>query len=170
MAVDLDLIIEPDVTFAMREAALVHVVDYTLSTVGVKRPCMLSVSVVSEERMRELNARWRGVNTTTDVLSLECERPDDPDLADGEPCELGDIVLAPAYIRAQAARVGTSEHFEFTLMLVHGLLHLLGYDHIKEEDAAIMESLEDAIVAELVGENAGHVVTTRHQRKEGASL
>ena len=75
---------------------------------GVSRDCLLSISIVGDERIRELNAEWRGSDVATDVISLECERPDDPDLADGEPCELGDIVLAPAYIERQAEELGTT--------------------------------------------------------------
>ena len=87
------------------------------------------------------------MDRATDVLSLECERPDDPDLAEGEPCELGDIVLAPAYIARQAAAFGTTPADESRLLLVHGLLHLLGYDHIEDDEAEVMEAREDELVA-----------------------
>ena len=116
------------------------------------------------ERIRELNAEWRGRDVATDVISLECERPDDPDLAPGEPCELGDIVLAPDYIARQAARFGTTAADEFRLLLVHGTLHLLGYDHLEDDEAEVMEAREDALLALLPHDGATRPVTlTRHR-------
>ena len=150
----------------LSESAIEAVCERVLSEEGVERPCFVSVSSVDDEAMRELNAEWRGIDAVTDVLSLECERPDDPSLAPGEPCELGDIVLAPAYIEAQAARLGTPYETEFTLLLVHGMLHLLGYDHIEEDEATLMESREDALVSLILGEDV-RVRLTRH--KEGDS-
>ena len=113
--------------------------------------------------MAQLNHRWRGKDRATDVLSLECERPDDANLAPGEPCELGDVILAPAYVAAQAARFGTTPADEFLLLLVHGVLHLLGYDHLTDEEAGVMEAREDELLA-LIGAAAptAHVTLTRH--------
>jgi probable rRNA maturation factor len=144
-------------------------VAYVLAEEGVGRPCLVSVSVVGDGRIHELNREWRGVDRATDVISLECERPDDADLAEGEPCELGDIALAPAYIARQAEGFGTTPAAEFTLLLVHGMLHLLGYDHVEEADAEVMEAREDELVRGLLGGGGlGHVATTRHRDAEGA--
>ena len=141
--------------------------DVALAQEGVGRPCMVSISVVSEERIRALNDAWRDVDRATDVISLECERPDDPDLAPGEPCELGDIVLAPAYIARQAATFGTTEADEFRLLLTHGLLHLLGYDHLDEDEAEAMEAREEALLALMPCDRPiDHVTLTRH-REDG---
>ena len=138
-----------------------------LAQEGVERPCMVSISVVSEERIRALNDAWRDVDRATDVISLECERPDDPSLAPGEPCELGDIVLAPAYIARQAADFGTTEADEFRLLLTHGLLHLLGYDHLDEDEAEVMEAREEALLALMPCDRPiDHVTLTRH-REDG---
>lgn len=133
----------------------------------VTRPCSVSVSVVTDGRMRALNRAWRGQDRPTDVLSLGCERPDDPDLAPGEPCELGDVVLAPAYIERQAREFGTTYADEFRLLLVHGLLHLLGYDHLDDAEAAIMEAREDALVVRIATDVPIDPVTlTRHREGE----
>ena len=104
------------------------------------------------------------MDRATDVLSLECERPDDPDLTPGEPCELGDIVLAPAYIARQSKDFGTTPADECRLLLVHGVLHLLGYDHMTDEEAAVMEAREDELVS-MVKTDArlDHVEFTRHR-------
>lgn len=159
-----DLSVEEGVLPLLTEDEVRADCDLVLAEEGVTRPCLVSISVVSDERIHELNREWRGIDRPTDVISLECERPDDPDLAPGEPCELGDIVLAPAYIERQAKRYGTTPADECRLLLVHGMLHLLGYDHIDEAEAEVMEAREDELVA-LIGTDAeiGHVEFTRHQ-------
>lgn len=145
--------------------------DLVLEQEHVSRDCDVSVSLVDDDRMAELNGEWRGVDSPTDVLSLELERPDEAhgaspeDVAMGScvPCELGDIVLAPAFIAEQAPHFENAPADEMRLLLVHGMLHLLGYDHVKEDEAVTMEALEDAIVERLVGSsrvNGGAV--TRH--------
>ena len=142
-----------------------RVCERVLAEEGISRACYVSVTLVDDDEMRALNAEWRGIDSATDVLSLECERPDDPDLAEGEPCELGDIILAPSYIKAQAARLNTSNETEFTLLLVHGILHLLGYDHLEDDDARLMEAREDELLTLLVGAGE-HVVLTRHKEDD----
>ena len=166
---DLDLVYDDDVDCALTEDELFEAAEIVLDEEGVERPCGVSLSIVTDEHMHALNHEWRGIDSCTDVLSLECERPDDPDLAPGEPCELGDIVLAPAYIARQAASFGTTAADESRLLLVHGMLHLLGYDHIEDDEAEVMEAREDELVALLHtdGELRG-VRVTRHREDDGA--
>lgn len=119
--------------------------------------------------MREINAEWRDVDAATDVISIECERPDDPSLAPGEPCELGDIVIAPGYIERQAASFGTTPADETRLMLVHGMLHLLGHDHLDDASAEAMEALEEDILAGMPTDGTvDRVVLTRHREEDDA--
>ena len=167
MSNDYDLSAEGGIVAPISEEELFSDCDLVLGHEGVTRPCMVSVSLVGEERMREINLEWRGVDRATDVISLECERPDDPALAPGEPCELGDIVLAPAYIARQAAAFGTTEADEFRLLLSHGLLHLLGYDHLDDEEASAMEAREEELLALMPCDRPiDHVILTRH-REDG---
>ena len=168
VANEYDLSFEEGARSPLSEDEIISTCDLILSEQSVERPCMVSISLVGEGRIRELNAEWRGVDAATDVISLECERPDDPSLAPGEPCELGDIVLAPAYVARQAADFGTTEADEFRLLLVHGLLHLLGHDHLDEDEAEAMEALEEELLRKLPGDGTiDRVVLTRH-RGEGA--
>ena len=146
---ELDFYCDDTTTCALSDGEIVDAVELVLDEEGVERPCGISLSIVADERMRELNHEWRGIDRCTDVLSLECERPDDPDLAPGEPCELGDIVLAPRYIAGQAEQFGTTAADETRLLLVHGVLHLLGYDHLHDDEAEVMEAREDELVAML---------------------
>ena len=164
---DLDLTYDDDVQCALTEEELSEAAELVLDEEGVGRPCGVSLSIVADDRMRELNLEWRDIDRCTDVLSLECERPDDPYLAPGEQCELGDIVLAPEYIAHQAASFGTTAADETRLLLVHGMLHLLGYDHIEDDEAELMEAREDELVAMLStdGDLSG-IRITRHREDE----
>lgn len=162
MAIDISLIVEGDASLAITEDELARVFEVVLSEEGVSRPCSVSVSILDEPAMQQLNREWRGVDAPTDVISLECERPDDPDLAPGEPCELGDIAMAPAVLAAQAARFGSTAADETRLMAIHSLLHLLGYDHIEEDEAKVMEAREDELLSRVCGREMAHVELTRH--------
>ncbi len=164
-----DISNDDELVFPLNDEQVTALVDAVLSHEGVERECYVSVSIVSDEDIAQTNAEWRDVDAPTDVVSLECERPDDPDLAPGEPCELGDIVLAPAYIEAQAARFGTTFADECRLLLVHGVLHLLGHDHLDDESAGAMEALEDRILSGVKTDGTlGHVVITRHRTEDEA--
>ncbi len=164
-----DIVNEEELSFPLSHMQIADLLDAVLAHEKVERPCMCSVSIVADDEIRETNLEWRGVDAATDVVSLECERPDDPDLAPGEPCELGDIILAPAYIEVQAARFGTTFADECRLLLVHGCLHLLGHDHLDEDEAQAMEALEDKILSSVETDGTlGHVVITRHRTEDDA--
>lgn len=164
MLCNIDFAIDEGVSCALDEEEMLLICETVLRAEWVMRPCYLSVSIVTDERMQELNCTWRNQDRPTDVLSLECERPDDPSLAEDEPCELGDVVLAPAYIARQADKLGTTEADETRLLLVHGLLHLLGYDHLEEDEAQRMETREDELLAMIKTDRSlAGVVFTRHE-------
>ncbi len=104
----------------------------------------VSVRLVDSDEMAQLNETYRGKTGATNVLSFPA----------GLPAELaipllGDIVICAPVVRAEAAQQGKTESAHWAHMTVHGTLHLLGYDHIEEEEAAIMEALESAILSEL---------------------
>ena len=167
MSVELDFFCEDNVDSLLADDELRELCETVLTDRGVSRTCVVSVSYVSDESIAELNEDWRGVAAPTDVLSFETERPDDPDLAPGEPCELGDIVLAPAYVRRQASVFGTTPEDEARLLVVHGALHLLGYDHMAEDEAVVMQGLEDAILSRVPGDGTlSDIVLTRHRVDE----
>lgn len=133
---------------------------HVLAAEGVEREVEISLSFVDESEMRELNHEWRGIDRTTDVLSFECDSAFDDELPADELIELGDVILAPEVIERQAPGFGNTPADECRLMLVHGLLHLLGYDHIEDDAAEVMEAREDALLRELAvmrGENPDDV-------------
>ncbi|TLM88532.1 MAG: rRNA maturation RNase YbeY, partial [Actinobacteria bacterium] len=107
--------------------------------------CELSVAIVDLDEMTELNERFRGKEGPTDVLSFPC---DDPCTVVGpdEPVTLGDVVIAPAVAEQQAVEYGHTVEEELNLLLVHGVLHLLGYDHESDEEATAMQSRERVLL------------------------
>lgn len=105
----------------------------------------LSVALIGEAEMTQLNVRYRGKEGPTDVLSFPCDEPcavAGPD----EPVTLGDVVIAPEVAERQAAEYGHTVETELNLLLVHGVLHLLGYDHEADEDASVMQARERAVL------------------------
>lgn len=105
----------------------------------------LSVALVATSEMSELNSRYRGKEGPTDVLSFPC---DDPCAVVGpdEPVALGDVVIAPEIAEQQAAELGHTVEEELNVLLVHGVLHLLGYDHEADEDAEAMQARERVLL------------------------
>lgn len=120
----------------------------------VTTPATIEVSVrlTSDEEVRTLNAQYRGKDRATNVLSFPMVQPDLLDTVsqnsdDGEVL-LGDIVLAHGVCVAEAAERGVALAEHVTHLLVHGTLHLLGYDHQGDEEAEAMEAIErDALAA-----------------------
>ena len=106
----------------------------------------LSILLVNDSRIAELNAQWRGVEGPTDVLSFPQE---DSNL-------LGDLVVSVDTARRQAVARGHALHTELRILLVHGLLHLLGYDHeLDEESHKAMTEREAEIMLRLGWEGKG---------------
>jgi len=105
---------------------------------------IVSVQIVSTDEMRELNNTWRGSNKPTNVLSFPMQSPEELDLK-----ILGDLALCAAVINAEAKQQHKSEQAHWAHMLVHGMLHLQGYDHIDDGPADEMEALEIRILNEL---------------------
>ena len=108
------------------------------------RDAEVSVRLVTEEEMTRLNHQYRGHDSSTNVLSFPADLPADVD----HPL-LGDIVICTAVVAREAAELGKSEQQHWAHMLVHGSLHLLGYDHIEAPEAELMESLETTILQSL---------------------
>jgi probable rRNA maturation factor len=106
----------------------------------------LSIVIVDDEEMADLNWEYRQVDSTTDVLSFPMR---EGEFGDVQPDILGDIVVsAPtAQVMAQTRQASLEEVMD--LLLVHGVLHLLGYDHADEEDARLMDEKTMEVLREL---------------------
>lgn len=122
---------------ACDEERLVGVADYALGKLGIHPDSELSISIVGESEMAALNAQWMSEEGATDVLSFPMDELR-PNSAASGPGLLGDIVLCPEYAQRQAAAAGHGLQEELELLTVHGLLHLLGFDHRESEEREIM--------------------------------
>lgn len=112
----------------------------------------VSVLLADDATVRRLNADYRGKDRATNVLSFpafERIRAGDPGFLPAGPVPLGDIVLAFETVRAEAETEGKPLAHHVSHLLIHGGLHLLGYDHQNAADAALMEGLERDILAQL---------------------
>ncbi|HET7716813.1 MAG TPA: rRNA maturation RNase YbeY [Bauldia sp.] len=105
----------------------------------------VSLLCTDDAHMRRLNLRYRGKDKATNVLSL----PSAPPVVGRLGPLLGDIVLALETIRREAKEQGITENDHLTHLIVHGFLHLIGFDHEEDAQALVMEGLETAILTEL---------------------
>lgn len=111
----------------------------------------LSVRLVGPRESRTLNARYRRRDRPTNVLSFPAARGQDAGGLTPQP--LGDLVICPAVLRAEARAQGKSMRAHWAHLVVHGTLHLVGYDHEGTRDAARMERREVAVLRELGFDN-----------------
>ena len=133
--------------------ALVSLARRVLTEEGYPATTEVTIRAVSDEEISELKREWLGVDAATDVLSFPID-PQSPGRAPeadpaGPPVMLGDVVIAPDFIARQATEHGVSETDELSLMVVHGVLHLMGWDHETDDDAEAMEQRERDILASV---------------------
>lgn len=126
-------------------AAFERLAAFVLEREEAPENAELSIALVGLEEMAQLNGEYRGKEGPTDVLSFECDDPCAVIDAD-EPIMLGDVVIAPDIAESQAAEYGHTVEEELNLLLVHGVLHLLGYDHEDDADAEVMQARERALL------------------------
>jgi len=120
----------------------------TLKTLVIEDDYILSLVICGPVSIRKINREYRGIDAVTDVISFALL--DDDDMVEYEDCvELGDIFINRSRVFSQAEEYGHSVKREFIFLFVHGLLHLLGYDHMNEEDEKRMFSLQKKIVGDL---------------------
>jgi len=136
--------------------------DAAQRTEGVSCPLSVFISVVDDEKIRTINREQRSKDASTDVLSFptvnypkgktagKCEsllrEEYDPDT---DACALGDIVISMDHVQAQAEEYGHSERRECGYLLTHGLFHLMGYDHMTDEDKPVMRAMEEKSLASI---------------------
>ena len=101
-------------------------------------PGELTIRVVGKAESRRLNRTWRGKDKPTNVLSFH-----------GAPGEVGDLIICAPVVAAEAREQGKTPTQHWAHMVIHGVLHLRGYDHIRAADAKVMEGRERAILARL---------------------
>ncbi len=105
----------------------------------------ISLTLVSPEEIKELNRDYRGVDSVTDVLSFPQFESVEDMPEEGEIC-LGDVVICRDRVIEQAEEFGHSYDREFVYLFVHSMLHLIGYDHMKEDEKAVMRNKEEEVM------------------------
>lgn len=128
------------------EVAISSLVDYSGAHLGLHPDCEISISLVDEVEMGALHERWMDEPGATDVLSFPMDEMK-PNSADQGPGILGDVVLCPQFAATQAAAAGHSTQNELELLTMHGILHLLGFDHREEVEKKIMFDLQEEILS-----------------------
>jgi probable rRNA maturation factor len=163
---------------AADEDALRELAQYVIGQMDVHPLADLSMLLVDEAHMTNLHEKWMEEPGPTDVLSFPMDelRPHSmagPNRARGrdgddqEPVLLGDVVICPPVAVAQAKQAGHSTQAELELLAVHGVLHLLGYDHADPEEEAEMFGLQNELLRDWRDESAGNSAAGNAQ-DEGA--
>ena len=109
----------------------------------------VSITLTDDKNIHELNKKFRGIDRPTDVLSFALRESDEPKILNAELETLGDIIISVERAKLQAEEYGHSFLREMIFLEVHGLLHLLGYDHIEENDRLEMEAEQKFIMEKL---------------------
>lgn len=138
---------DPTYDYLEKEYSLIMKVAFDV--LKIKTNYEVDVNLVNDEEIHQINRDYRNVDRITDVISFAFN--DDGSLLgmikDEEiPHLLGEIFICIPQALRQAKEIGNSDERELSFLFVHGLLHLLGYDHMKEEDAKIMFPLQDQIL------------------------
>lgn len=153
----IDTSVDPMLTSLMQTAA-----DCALLTEGITRKCAVSIRLCDDDAIHEINREYRQVDRATDVLSFPTinypvgvtagqadkllRREYDDEL---DACMLGDLILSVPHIYAQAEEYGHTPQREAAYLLVHGLCHLMGYDHIEDDDRKKMRAMEEKILSAI---------------------
>ncbi|MGE5154938.1 MAG: rRNA maturation RNase YbeY [Bdellovibrio bacteriovorus] len=147
MELELDLQVE---TTAPGVPSLADLRRWAMASLeGMRARAELTIRVVGEAEGRELNRRYRGQDRPTNVLSFPFEVPPGIDPDDAVHDLLGDLVICADLVQREAREQGKPAVAHWAHLVVHGVLHLLDYDHLTDEDAAQMEGLETAILGGL---------------------
>ena len=124
---------------------LESVLEFACKHLKIDNP-LLNIVIVDNKKIREINKEYRGKDSVTDVISFAFEEVNDVDYENVR--FLGEIYISYERCKEQARDFGHSVRREFSYLAVHGLLHLLGYDHMNEKDKKVMRALEEEILNE----------------------
>lgn len=130
------------------ESEIIRAAELVAKIYGVENS-EVSITLTDNETIHALNKKYRGIDRATDVLSFALRESDEPQILNAELETLGDIVISLEKAQSQAQEFGHSFLREVIFLEVHGLLHLLGYDHIEDADRIEMEGEQKFIMDKL---------------------
>ncbi len=134
------------------ETTIVSVARYALDKMSVSQLAELSIVIVENDVMADLHERWMDLSGPTDVMAFPMDEygsSGGPEPGESGAAMLGDIVLCPSFAEEQARKAGHGLAEELHLLTVHGVLHLLGYDHAEPEEEREMFSLQNRLLADF---------------------
>ncbi|GAA4739477.1 rRNA maturation RNase YbeY [Actinomycetospora chibensis] len=170
---DMSIEIANESGVAVAEGPIVEVARYALDRMGVSPLAELSIMLIELEPMAELHERWLDEPGPTDVMSFPMDEYDSarrPDAPSSGPALLGDIVLCPAFAADQAATAGHGLDDELHLLTVHGVLHLLGYDHAEPDEERTMFGLQAELLADWRTQRAAAARSARERAADDRLL
>lgn len=129
-----------------------RITEVTFALLNIETNYEIDVSLVDEETIHKINRNYRNVDRVTDVISFAFNDDKNPMDQINDPSVermLGEILICLPVALHQAKEIGNSDSRELSFLFTHGLLHLLGYDHMKKEDEEIMFPLQDKILAKV---------------------
>ncbi len=130
------------------ENDFMKIIETTLDDLKIDDDIEMSCVLVDDERIHEINREYRQIDRATDVISFALE-DNDQFYVDGMPRNIGDIFISVDHAKSQAEEYEHSLRREMCFLFAHGLLHLLGYDHMNEEDEKVMFSKQKEILSFL---------------------
>lgn len=142
------IVFENESDFPCSESDLISLAEHAIEFMKLDRRVELSILAVDEDEMERLHIEWMDEEGPTDVLSFPMDelRPNQ-EFVEGQ-ATLGDVVLCPSVAQRQAQSAGHSTEIELEILLVHGILHLLGFDHREAEEENEMFGLQRMIISE----------------------
>jgi probable rRNA maturation factor len=151
------------------EEELISVARFVIAKMKVNPSAELSMVLLDTDAMADLHMRWMDLPGPTDVMSFpmdELEPGGRPDAAEPGPSMLGDVVLCPRFAEQQAATAGHSLGHELALLTVHGVLHLLGFDHAEPTEEKEMFALQRQLLEEWVADQVAAYHQDRQTEKD----
>lgn len=142
--------ISPEFQDRVHEGWLRALAEAVLEQEGPQGPVELGIVVTGDEEVRELNRRYRGLDSTTDVLSFALAEGGDFVAPPDGLLHLGEVIISYPQAERQAQERGQETRQEVALLLVHGLLHLLGYDHADRNQERHMRAREKALLQAIL--------------------
>ncbi len=150
MSCELSLHIDAQFREHLPEEWLYRLVEETLAAGGINSPVELSLVITNNRKMRQLNRKFRGIDRTTDVLSFALTEDNTPfPMPPDSPLYLGEVIISYPQAVKQAEEYHHPVPKEIALLIIHGVLHLLGYDHEEPEQERRMRALEERILSQM---------------------
>lgn len=134
---------------ATHEEDFRHIAEITFARLGLSSDVSFSVILVDDEGIHAINREYRGIDRPTDVITFALRDEEDGlsgEISDEIEAELGDVFINRDAVKRQAEEYGHSERRELCFLFTHGLLHLLGFDHMTEADEHVMFGLQKEIL------------------------